>query len=56
MGLIWIVVLAAGGYIFYRWYTASREQGTESSLDILKRRYARGEITKAQFEEMKKVL
>jgi len=28
----------------------------ESPLDILKRRYALGEITQAQFEEMKRVL
>ncbi len=28
----------------------------ESLLDILKRRYALGEITQAQFEEMKRVL
>ncbi len=29
---------------------------TESLLDILKRRYALGEITTAQFEEMKRTL
>ncbi len=29
---------------------------TESLLDILKRRYALGEITSAQFEEMKRTL
>ncbi len=28
----------------------------ESPLDALKRRYARGEITKEQFEEMKRTL
>ncbi len=35
--------------------SASMQQN-ESLLDILKRRYAIGEITHAQFEEMKRVL
>jgi putative membrane protein len=30
--------------------------GQDSALDILRRRYAAGEITKEQFEEMKRTL
>lgn len=30
------------------------EQGAETPMEILKKRYAKGEITKEQFEEMKK--
>ena len=34
----------------------SNEQQAETALDILKKRYAKGEITQEQFEEMKKNL
>ncbi len=34
----------------------ARESSSESALDILKRRYARGEISKAEYEEMRRDL
>ncbi len=36
--------------------SATSAPQNESLLDILKRRYALGEITREQFEEMKRVL
>jgi len=37
-------------------HNAPASAQSESLLDILKRRYALGEITREQFEEMKRVL
>ncbi len=58
MAVFW-VALIAGIVFLVRWAAVSgrfREQGKseESALDILKKRYARGEITKDEFEKMKK--
>lgn len=51
-GLI-IVALVLG----IRWLvTQGREPRSDSALDILRQRYARGEITKEQFEAMKQDL
>jgi len=56
----WVAVIA-GVFLFIRWVaTASgkggRVGGDDSPLEILKRRYARGEINKEEFEEKKKDL
>lgn len=59
MMVIWIVLFLAIIYWLIR--TANRNANppaspSESAIDILKKRYARGEITKEEFEERKKDL
>jgi putative membrane protein len=61
MVAFWIAVIV--GIIFLiRWLVVSTggsgrsARSEDSALDILKRRYARGEINKEEFEEKKKAL
>lgn len=63
MGIFWAVVM---GLIIWAVVAAARGAGgqsgsgapgqSESALEILKKRYARGEINKAEYEEKKKDL
>lgn len=59
MVFFWVVVLA-GSVLLVRWvasYGEKKGQGTaatETALDILKKRYARGEITREEYERMRK--
>ena len=59
MFLFWAVVLA-GIIVLIRWLIAKGGDGAprtaETALDILKKRYAKGEIDKEEFEEKKRVL
>jgi putative membrane protein len=56
MVLFWIAVII--GIVFLiRWLVQSTRSGAgESALDILKRRYASGEIDRKEFEQKKKDL
>jgi putative membrane protein len=51
-GVIWLVVTLARG----SQSTPGASTAGQTPLDILRTRYAKGEITKEQFEEMKRDL
>lgn len=55
MGMIlWILFIAA--FIFIIWRVVGNKKKGNTPLDILKERFARGEITKEEFEEQKRIL
>ena len=56
--LIWWALVIAAVVLFARWLWRVSNQGGmgKSALDVLKERYAKGEIDKKEFEERKKTL
>jgi putative membrane protein len=60
MPIFWIVIIVLCLYFFFGRGRTPRIGGPEpgpageTALDILKKRYARGEITKEEFEQMKR--
>jgi len=55
-GLLWIGVIALVIYLLLKISGAGKQTVAETPSEILKKRYAKGEITKNQFEEMKRHL
>ena len=63
MFLVWAALIAALVF-FIRWLVTAGNRGpqagaghsVESALDILQKRYARGEMSKGEFQDMRKVL
>ncbi len=55
MGIFWIVLLLLIGFgIYYLIKNKdTNKDANESPLDILKKRYAKGELTKEEYEKMK---
>ena len=62
MMLFWIVMIVLGVWLISSLVARTNNQPpsqvppAESALDILNKRYARGEITKEQFDEMRRDL
>ncbi len=59
MFIFWILIIVAVLFFVYWLFEAGKIGGreditAESVLDILKKRYARGEIDKEQFESMRR--
>ncbi len=55
--LFWIlVIIGLVLLIRYLWQGGGARKEEESALEILKKKYARGEISKEEFEEKKKDL
>ena len=58
-GIIWLLIIGVVIWAILKNTGSSQYMPpptSDTNLDILKRRYAKGEITKEQFEEMKKDL
>jgi len=58
LGLIFSILVIIGLVLLirYLWESGGARREQESALEILKKRYARGEISKEEFEEKKKDL
>ena len=60
-GFMWLIILALAGVAIYFLFQASKSKGSGGSvvdtpLDILKKRYAKGEIDKEEFDRRRKDL
>ncbi len=55
MLVFWVLVIVLLVY-GVRWFTGLHHPQTDSALDILRQRYARGEISTEEFEEKKRAL
>ena len=56
--LVWVLILTAL-VLLVRWLWVQARpasRGEETALEVLKRRYARGEITREEFENMRRDL
>jgi len=55
-GLIFLILLIVGLYLVFSSYHKSGQISDTGAIEILKERYAKGEITEEQYQRMKKEL
>ncbi len=56
MMIVWVLIIfliILGVIAILKWVTSSKAQSSETALEILKKRYAKGEITEEEFNKMK---
>jgi putative membrane protein len=59
MALFWIVIIGLGIWLLSNLFPKNKassladESGSESAVEILRRRYARGELTKEEYESIR---
>ena len=63
VGIFWALAIGWAIFLLSKLFPSIREplkttrdQAEETPLEILKARYARGEISRSEYEEMKKIL
>ena len=58
MLLLWVLVIGGIAVILRSWWHQPMRprQGSDTALDVLRGRYARGELNREQFEEMRRNL
>ncbi len=58
MMIFWWILIIGAIFVAVKWLSQQKSQSAkaESALEILKKRYARGDISKAEYEEKKKDL
>lgn len=56
MIIFWVLIIGVVVKLFQVLFTSKAQRNNSGAIGILKERYARGEITWIEFEEMKKVL
>ena len=52
----WLLIIGGAAYFFFITYRPRRDYYRETPLEIARNRYARGEITSEEFEEIKRNL
>lgn len=58
MMIAWLILIILGIVALVKWISGTKNEGSkpDSAMDILRQRYAGGEITKKEFEERKQNL